>query len=116
MRAVIILFALMGLAIAAPKPQQDYSQVQIVTSSAEVLAPESYHYNYQLSDQSEARQSGMIVNPQEPDQEKRSLAVQGEYSYTGTDGIPVRVTYTADENGYHPMVYINGVLQNPPQK
>lgn len=32
--------------------------------------------------------------------------VEGSYSYTSPDGSKVTVTYTADENGYHPKVSI----------
>lgn len=32
--------------------------------------------------------------------------VEGSYSYTSPDGTKVIVTYTADENGYHPHVSI----------
>ncbi|KAL5287383.1 hypothetical protein ACFFRR_008346 [Megaselia abdita] len=39
--------------------------------------------------------TGMIVN-----------GVEGSYSYTSPDGSKVTVTYTADENGYHPKVSI----------
>ncbi|OXA51320.1 endocuticle structural glycoprotein SgAbd-2 [Folsomia candida] len=30
-----------------------------------------------------------------------SLAKSGSYSYTGADGVPVKMSWTADENGYH---------------
>lgn len=30
--------------------------------------------------------------------------IQGEYFLPGEDGKPVRVTYTADANGFHPQI------------
>uniref|UniRef100_A0A1B0F9H9 Uncharacterized protein n=1 Tax=Glossina morsitans morsitans TaxID=37546 RepID=A0A1B0F9H9_GLOMM len=30
-------------------------------------------------------------------------SVHGEFHFTTKDGTPVKVTYTADENGYHPQ-------------
>lgn len=31
-----------------------------------------------------------------------AYAVQGQFSYTGPDGLVYTIKYTADENGYHP--------------
>ncbi|KAF5298373.1 hypothetical protein FQR65_LT01151 [Abscondita terminalis] len=42
-----------------------------------------------------------IVNPEEV-----INTVQGGYSYTSPEGITVEVTYTADENGFHPHVVV----------
>ncbi|EDW08495.1 larval cuticle protein 4 [Drosophila mojavensis] len=28
--------------------------------------------------------------------------VQGQYHFTSKEGVPIQVSYTADENGYHP--------------
>ncbi|KAF5298372.1 hypothetical protein FQR65_LT01150 [Abscondita terminalis] len=42
-----------------------------------------------------------VVNPEEA-----IKTVQGGYSYTSPEGIPVEVTYTADENGFHPHVVV----------
>lgn len=36
-----------------------------------------------------------------------AFGVEGSYSYTSPDGTKVTVTYTADENGYHPKVSIS---------
>ncbi|CAG7836011.1 unnamed protein product [Allacma fusca] len=108
MKAVILL-GLVAIAIAAPQ------QVEVLKSEQEVVAPERFSYELELSDQTKVKQSGQIVNPQEPDQEQRNLAVEGEYSFVSKEGERVRVTYTADNTGYKPQVYINDVLQNPPQ-
>lgn len=32
-----------------------------------------------------------------------SESVSGSFSYTGTDGVQYSITYTADENGFHPQ-------------
>lgn len=31
------------------------------------------------------------------------VVAQGSYSYTSSDGVPVQVTYIADENGFQPQ-------------
>lgn len=38
-------------------------------------------------------------------------AVHGEFHYTGKDGVPVQLSYTADENGYQPQ---SDLLPTPP--
>lgn len=37
-----------------------------------------------------------------PNGENPFLVVKGSYSYIGPDGVTYTVTYTADENGFHP--------------
>lgn len=34
----------------------------------------------------------------------QAVVVQGAYSFVGPDGVTYWVTYTADENGFHPVV------------
>lgn len=48
-----------------------------------------------------AEESGKIDNV---GAENEGLKTQGFYEYTGDDGIKVRVDYTADENGFVPVV------------
>lgn len=37
------------------------------------------------------------------DAEHEAQSVQGSFSYKDDEGIPVSLTYTADETGYHPV-------------
>lgn len=37
------------------------------------------------------------------DAEHAGTSVSGSFSYKDDDGIPVSLTYTADETGYHPV-------------
>lgn len=45
------------------------------------------------------QESGQLVNP---GQENESIAVRGQYSYTGADGVVYTITYIADDNGFQP--------------
>ena len=38
-------------------------------------------------------------------------SVQGQFAYTGDDGVPVQISYIADENGYQPQ---GAILPTPP--
>lgn len=39
-----------------------------------------------------------------PDGPQQALVISGAYTFVGTDGITYWVNYTADENGFHPVV------------
>lgn len=43
----------------------------------------------------------MIINVSDITGESES--VSGSFSYTGSDGVQYSITYTADENGFHPQ-------------
>ncbi|CAG9771777.1 unnamed protein product [Ceutorhynchus assimilis] len=56
-----------------------------------VIKPDgSYEYAYQTDNGIYAEQKGNV------------LAVEGSYLYQSPEGIPIHLTYTADENGFHP--------------
>lgn len=52
----------------------------------------SYSYVYRTSNGINAEESGI-----------GGVSAQGSYDYTGSDGVPISITYTADENGYRPV-------------
>ncbi|CAG7836008.1 unnamed protein product [Allacma fusca] len=76
-----------------------------VTRSDSDIQENSFTYNLELSDGTSISQSGKVTNPNEPDPEKKIFAVQGSYKYTDpASGVVSSVTYTADENGFQPVV------------
>ncbi|XP_069361578.1 endocuticle structural glycoprotein SgAbd-2-like [Maniola hyperantus] len=86
---------------------QNYdSQAQNYAGQAQILRYENeiddkgWHYAYETSDGTKAEQDGRILPGAQP--EEGSLAVTGSFSYIGDDGQTYTVTYTADENGFHP--------------
>lgn len=56
--------------------------------------------SYESADGSARQESGVVNNPGSP---VEASAVTGSYTYVGTDGIPVQVSYVADENGFQPV-------------
>lgn len=55
------------------------------------------YFSYETSNGITRSESGRLVNV---GQEDEHIEVSGSYSYTDTDGKPVSVFYTADENGF----------------
>lgn len=51
----------------------------------------SYSYVYRTSNGINAEESGI-----------GGVSAQGSYDYTGSDGVPISISYIADENGYQP--------------
>lgn len=60
---------------------------------------------YQLSDGQFKSEEGTFEDRNnEKGELVRILVVRGEYSFIASDGVTYFVRYTADENGYHPIV------------
>ncbi|KAG6455966.1 hypothetical protein O3G_MSEX009509 [Manduca sexta] len=55
---------------------------------------ETFSYSFETSNGIAAEESGVATN---------GVQAQGAFSYTDDDGQFIRVTYTADENGYQPQ-------------
>ncbi|CAG9564253.1 unnamed protein product [Danaus chrysippus] len=75
------------------------SQAQILRYDNE-QDDQGWHYAYETSDGIKAEQNGRVIPGSVPEQ--GSLAVTGSFSYIGDDGQTYSVSYTADENGFHP--------------
>ena len=58
------------------------------------------HDSFETSDGIKVEESGKVkqITP-----EAAGIAAQGSYSYTAPDGTVVKVTWTADENGFQPQ-------------
>jgi len=101
---LIILLAVFGMAVSAPQLQQQqrsvYADIYSLRSESDNQEDGTFRWAYENSDGSKAQQDGYVKNPQEQDPEKRIQAIQGSYSYTSPEGIPITVTYVADENGF----------------
>nr|XP_021191400.2 pupal cuticle protein 20 [Helicoverpa armigera] len=59
----------------------------------------TYRYNYETGNGISAHESGA---PRAPGPEGLAVTAEGGFSYRAPDGQQVSLTYTADENGFHP--------------
>lgn len=57
-------------------------------------------YRYELSNNQIFSEAGELRTFGD----QQAVVKSGAYSYVGPDGITYWVTYTADENGYHPTI------------
>ncbi|KAL0841402.1 hypothetical protein ABMA28_015095 [Loxostege sticticalis] len=59
----------------------------------------TYRYNYETGNGISAHESGA---PRAPGPEGPAVTAEGGFSYRAPDGQQISLTYTADENGFHP--------------
>ncbi|EDW01618.1 larval cuticle protein 9 [Drosophila grimshawi] len=88
MKFVIVLACLLAVA---------YANDAVVTKEFSEVNPDSFKYEVETSEGIKVAQSGHLKDPE-------TIAVEGSYEYVSKEGKHVKVTYTADELGYHPEV------------
>lgn len=95
------MYQVVALALVAVAAAQHAEQVPIaiLRQSSDVSPDGSYQFNYETENGISASEQGQ-PGPVGEDG-TQAVVVQGQYSYTGPDGTPITVTYTADENGFH---------------
>lgn len=64
----------------------------------------SFTYGYSAGDGTTAQAQGFIKNLGV--NEIESQVIQGSYSYTSPEGVPIHVTYIADENGKNFSIFL----------
>ncbi|XP_045764387.1 larval cuticle protein LCP-17-like [Maniola jurtina] len=92
----IIVLSLVALALAGPQSLKE--PIPILRQESNINPDGSFQYSYETGNSISASASGSLKNigAKEP-----ALQIQGEYQYRGDDGIPIALTYVADENGYN---------------
>ncbi|XP_037940880.1 cuticle protein AM1239-like [Teleopsis dalmanni] len=85
----------------------------VVAQQARIVAQEivpnhdgTYSYNYETENGIHGEEHGVSVRVGN-DEEKE--VVEGSYSFVTPEGIRVVVKYTADDNGFHPVITYDGV-------
>lgn len=58
-------------------------------------------FSYEAGNGITADEQGQLKNAGNPQLE--AMQAQGQFSYTSPEGIPIKVTYIADENGFRPV-------------
>ncbi|GLV48674.1 hypothetical protein CBL_06058 [Carabus blaptoides fortunei] len=99
---LVVFACLVAAAVAAPQYyQQPYQKsfVPITSQTNEINPDGSYRYSYTSGDGKAVEESGYLKNAGSANEAEN---VQGSFSYTSPEGQPIRVTYVADENGFHP--------------
>ncbi|RZC34611.1 endocuticle structural glycoprotein SgAbd-5, partial [Asbolus verrucosus] len=77
---VIIFFAVVAVALAAPQQGRD---AQILRYENENIGIDGYKFLYETSDPISRSENGELINA---GSENEAIAVKGEYSYVGPDG------------------------------
>ncbi|XP_034250063.1 cuticle protein CP14.6-like [Thrips palmi] len=100
---VLIFAALFAVAAAAPQfLQQDFQArpvFRILSDSRSIDPSGRYFYQYETENGIKAEEEGDVKRVGNEEAE----VVRGSFQYVGTDGQQYAVTYTADENGFHPQ-------------
>ncbi|KAL0840391.1 hypothetical protein ABMA28_015648 [Loxostege sticticalis] len=105
MKSFVVLSALVAVACAAPQfqyqPQKQYQpgqEIPIVKQQQEVNFDGSYQWSYETGNGIAAQEQGYLKNAGVKDAEAQ--VAQGSFAYTSPEGIPISITYVADENGF----------------
>lgn len=102
-----MLSALVCIAAAAPQFVQE--PIPILKSNAEVNQDGSYKYEFETGNGIQAAENGYLKNLGA----EGAQAAQGYYQYISPEGIPIQVTYVADENGFQPQVSVDWSITKP---
>ncbi|KYM81954.1 PREDICTED: endocuticle structural glycoprotein SgAbd-8-like [Atta cephalotes] len=96
-----LLCVLAVTAFAAPPHSLHDTFIPIVASQQDGPNPDgSYSYGYQTGNGIQAQEQGQLFNIAK---DEDALRVQGSFSYTDNNGIPISLSYSADETGFHPQ-------------
>ncbi|CAH0407736.1 unnamed protein product [Chilo suppressalis] len=104
MKSFVVLSALVVMACAGPQysqySQQQYQEqvIPIIKQQQEVNFDGSYQYSYETGNGIAAQEQGYLKNAGVKDAEAQ--VAQGNFAYTSPEGIPISVSYIADENGF----------------
>ncbi|XP_017783146.1 PREDICTED: flexible cuticle protein 12-like [Nicrophorus vespilloides] len=99
MKLIVAFAALVAVALAAPQ-HKDEKDAYVVRQELDNIGVDGYQHAYETSNGISASEQGQVINA---GQENESIAVRGQFSYVGPDGVTYTVTYVADENGFQPQ-------------
>ncbi|XP_055319515.1 uncharacterized protein LOC129577077 [Sitodiplosis mosellana] len=79
-------------------PAGSEASAQTLRSDA-VVNPDSFQYAYETSNGISGQEQGQLKQIGS----EAGIATQGNFQYTSPEGIPVQISYVADENGFQPQ-------------
>lgn len=91
------------LSIQVPKSLEKYFLKKNKTTNKHLP-----FYSYETGNGIVAEEQGYLKNAGNPETEAQ--VAQGSYSYTGPDGVPITVTYIADENGANIFLILSNTV------
>ncbi|KAK0169587.1 hypothetical protein PV328_011855 [Microctonus aethiopoides] len=98
---IIAFAAVLAIAFAAPAQNQQQDIVIVKEVQHENIGVDGYKYNYELSNGQSVQESAELKRVAGIDEPV--LVVSGSFSYVDPETKQrYTVTYTADENGFHP--------------
>uniref|UniRef100_A0A1A9WAX4 Uncharacterized protein n=1 Tax=Glossina brevipalpis TaxID=37001 RepID=A0A1A9WAX4_9MUSC len=96
----VTLCVLVAMVSSAPAPQD----VQIVEYENNNDGTGNYDFKFALTDGTKQEEKGELKDLQGEDGPVQAVVKTGSYEFTDLDGKVHKVSYTADENGFHPNV------------
>ncbi|KAG6451777.1 endocuticle structural glycoprotein SgAbd-8 [Manduca sexta] len=99
MKSIVLVSMLVAVAFAAPQGQPEHEPIPIVRDDSQINGDGSYQYAYETGNGISADQKGELKKVGDVE----ALEVQGEFKYPSENGEQISLTYTADENGFHPQ-------------
>ncbi|XP_017759810.1 PREDICTED: larval cuticle protein LCP-17-like [Eufriesea mexicana] len=88
------------LVVSVSTAPVDNTPVPIVAYTADGPNPDgSYVFNYETGNGIKVEEHGQLKQLNDTNS---VVVVQGSYSYSDADGVPVALSYVADENGFQP--------------
>ncbi|KAB0797759.1 hypothetical protein PPYR_08752 [Photinus pyralis] len=105
MKTAVVILSVFAVALARPQqPRSPDADAQILKYNNENNGPEGYNFDFETSNQITRQEEGKLDNPQA---EESNMRVVGSFSYPLPDGKTLKLTFTADENGYRPQFTIS---------
>ncbi|KAJ8954434.1 hypothetical protein NQ318_011110 [Aromia moschata] len=98
-----VFFALLGAALALPQVPQHtptaLREIRILRQDQDINPDGSYQWLYETENGISAQEQGV----QKAIGNDYGTAAQGSFQYTSPEGIPIALSYVADENGFQPQ-------------
>ncbi|KAF5298352.1 hypothetical protein FQR65_LT01130 [Abscondita terminalis] len=102
MKTVFVLIPLLAVAFGAPQKGPDGDATVLKYNNNNDVG--AYNFDFETSNGITRQEEGKVDNPQAED---ANLRVTGGFSFPLPDGKTLKLTFTADENGYRPQFTIS---------